>query len=231
MNRKRGCLLSLINALGLLHQGEEGQDDAELPIEAELLEELPYRIRDDFLSPAERSFFAALVTAVGERAIVCPKVSLGDVLFATDRKQYRRFANRINQQHVDFLLCSQENAKPLVAVELDDSSHERESAKQRDRFKDAACRAAGLPLVRIPARRTYDPQELMDVLLPYLQSASPHPAVPLVSLAEGGQPTCPRCGVPMVVRTATKGAQTGQQFYGCSNFPKCREVIPIVSGD
>lgn len=33
---------------------------------------------------------------------------------------------------------------------------------------------------------------------------------------------CPRCGGNLVVRTAKKGANAGQQFYGCSNYPNCR---------
>ncbi len=34
--------------------------------------------------------------------------------------------------------------------------------------------------------------------------------------------TCPKCGSKLVLRTAKKGANTGNQFYGCSNYPKCR---------
>lgn len=33
---------------------------------------------------------------------------------------------------------------------------------------------------------------------------------------------CPRCSSPLVLRTAKKGPNAGQEFYGCSNFPKCR---------
>lgn len=33
---------------------------------------------------------------------------------------------------------------------------------------------------------------------------------------------CPKCGADLILRTATKGAHTGEQFYGCSRFPKCR---------
>ena len=33
---------------------------------------------------------------------------------------------------------------------------------------------------------------------------------------------CPRCGRPLVLRTATKGASAGSNFYGCSAFPECR---------
>jgi restriction system protein len=33
---------------------------------------------------------------------------------------------------------------------------------------------------------------------------------------------CPACGSKMVLRTARKGANIGQQFWGCSKFPACR---------
>ena len=32
---------------------------------------------------------------------------------------------------------------------------------------------------------------------------------------------CPRCGSELVLRTAKKGKRAGEQFYGCSRFPKC----------
>ncbi len=41
------------------------------------------------------------------------------------------------------------------------------------------------------------------------------------------EPVCPKCGNPMVLRTAKKGARAGQQFWGCSKFPTCRSTMPI----
>ena len=39
---------------------------------------------------------------------------------------------------------------------------------------------------------------------------------------------CPRCHSPLVLRTASKGANAGNKFYGCSNYPKCRYIQSIV---
>lgn len=33
---------------------------------------------------------------------------------------------------------------------------------------------------------------------------------------------CPKCDGTLVLRTAKKGPGAGNQFYGCSNYPKCR---------
>jgi restriction system protein len=38
-------------------------------------------------------------------------------------------------------------------------------------------------------------------------------------------PTCPKCGSTMVRRTATKGANAGNSFWGCSRFPSCRGIL------
>jgi predicted RNA-binding Zn-ribbon protein involved in translation (DUF1610 family) len=38
--------------------------------------------------------------------------------------------------------------------------------------------------------------------------------------------TCPKCGKPLVLRTAKSGADAGSRFYGCSGFPACRFTKP-----
>ena len=38
---------------------------------------------------------------------------------------------------------------------------------------------------------------------------------------------CPLCNGDLILRTATRGAHIGMQFFGCSNFPKCRYMQNI----
>ncbi|MFA9381621.1 MAG: NERD domain-containing protein [Acetanaerobacterium sp.] len=40
-------------------------------------------------------------------------------------------------------------------------------------------------------------------------------------------PICPRCGAPMIKRKAVKGNKAGNEFWGCSKYPKCRGIINI----
>jgi restriction system protein len=35
-------------------------------------------------------------------------------------------------------------------------------------------------------------------------------------------PACPKCSQTMVRRTAKKGANAGKEFWGCSDYPRCR---------
>ena len=45
--------------------------------------------------------------------------------------------------------------------------------------------------------------------------------------AANAPPVCPRCGSPMVRRTARQGANAGNQFWGCGSYPKCRGIRAI----
>jgi restriction system protein len=40
-------------------------------------------------------------------------------------------------------------------------------------------------------------------------------------------PTCPKCGSAMVRRSARRGSNAGQAFFGCSQYPACRGTRPI----
>ena len=42
------------------------------------------------------------------------------------------------------------------------------------------------------------------------------------SLNSTEERTCPRCGGSLVLRTSRKGEHSGEQFWGCDNYPKCR---------
>jgi ssDNA-binding Zn-finger/Zn-ribbon topoisomerase 1 len=41
--------------------------------------------------------------------------------------------------------------------------------------------------------------------------------------------SCDRCYGAMVLRTAHRGPSAGQQFFGCSNYPRCKRTRPLPS--
>ena len=203
-----------------------------------------YRLRDDFLSPAELNFYRVLVQSVSTQGTVLTKVSLGDLFFVNSRdaSEQRSYQNRIDRKHVDFVICNPTTLTPCVGIELDDRSHSRPDRQTRDEFVEGVFDAAGLPLVRFPVQRSYQPQELAARVLPYLghAPATPSPALSTPTeqqsdLAHGHahiteaslqEPHCPKCGTPMVLRTVKNGNNAGQQFWGCSNYPRCRTMLP-----
>jgi len=127
--------------------------------------DLPYRKRDHLLTAAERSFYGVLLQVIDKRYHVAWKVRIADVLWipgsTTDRQ---RHLNRILAKHLDFVLCHPDSSAPVLAIELDDSSHREGKRRKRDSFVDAALSAAELPLLRVPVRRSYSPQELAEVI-------------------------------------------------------------------
>jgi hypothetical protein len=192
--------------------------------------EFPYHLRDNFLSPAELSFYNVLRTVIGSRAVLLSKVALGDVFWVkqNDPSRFRIYTNKIDRKHVDFLICHAVTMQPLVGVELDDKSHQRQDHQERDAFVNEVFQAAGLPLLHIPARRSYRPEELTALLTPYLEEKAlltPLPQ-PVENPPVEANRLCPKCGSVMVMRTAKKGENAGNQFWGCSNYPSCRSMLP-----
>ncbi len=49
----------------------------------------------------------------------------------------------------------------------------------------------------------------------------------IVKKKENAKP-CPKCGGVMVMREVTKGPNVGDEFWGCSSFPKCRGVVNVT---
>ena len=191
--------------------------------------ELPYRLRDDFLSPAEFSFYKVLSSLVGSRLTIQSKVRLADVFFVARPNENMAYFSKIAQKHLDFLVCDSVTMKPLFGVELDDSSHKRNDRQERDEFVESVCKVAGLPLLRLPVQREYNSREIAAQISPFVSekvsvSVSPQPEV---SKQVSSVPLCPKCGIPMVLRTVAQGEHKGKQFYGCQNYPRCREMKPV----
>lgn len=266
---KFGILRKLLRALGLSEAAvndlfdwiadrlADEQVETVTPTSAPVF---PYRVRDDFLSPAEHSFYQVLKNVVGGRVQICPKVSLSDLFYvkSSDPSEWRIYTNKIDRKHVDFVLCDPQTMTPLAGVELDDKSHQRADRKARDGFVEGVFATAGLELLRVPVKRGYQPQELaalIDRIVPAPDggSISMPSSTPVASLeisANGAtgngnhvsgennpanqdaeksvvvsSPMCPKCGSEMKLRTAKKGDNQGQQFWGCSNFPRCRAMV------
>lgn len=221
-SQNSGCLFALFG--GGQAQQRKNEENA-----------LPYRVRDDFLTPPEASLCHVVTSVLGSQAVVCPKVRLGDIFFVHKGENRMSHANRINAKHVDFLLCEPQTLKPLAGIELDDASHQRPDRRERDAFVDKVFKSAGLPLFHIKTQATYKPSNIAGLLRPLLgqqdqqkamdkQDGPPPPPTPP---RPADAPICPKCAVKMVLRTARRAPHKGRVFYGCPNYPKCRHVVPM----
>ncbi len=190
--------------------------------------EYTYALRDDFLSHAEVSFFQVLRAAVAADSLIFPKVRLADLVFPPRQEGQFGAWQRINRKHVDFVLCDPRTLRPLVALELDDRSHRRPDRLERDAFVDRVFADAGLPLVHVPARRSYDTR-MVTALIAAAQTGLVDPAPPLVAEDAPAAPHCARCGGELRLRTAAQGPRAGEQFWGCANYPRCRQTVAVAA--
>lgn len=145
----RGCLSLL--TFGLLGRGDNaGKREPDYP----------YGLRDDFLSPAEISFYHVLRSTLALDVTIVIKPRLSDILFVRRPHENQGARNRIDRRHVDFLICETATMTPRLVVELDDRSHQKKDRQERDELVDGALKAAGLPILHVPAAKGYVPQDL-----------------------------------------------------------------------
>jgi hypothetical protein len=70
---------------------------------------------------------------------------------AREQSHYRTYTNKIDRKPINFLLCDPAVLRPLIAIELDDKSHQRADRRARDAFVDEVFRAARLPIIMYPS--------------------------------------------------------------------------------
>lgn len=205
--------------------------------------------RDVLFTPAERSFLGVLEQALDSRYRIFGKVRLGDIVKPAKGLTAGKRAtaqNRINQKHVDFVVCAAADLALIGVLELDDQSHGREDRVERDELVDQALAMAGIPVLRFSGKKGYALQEVRARLAEILPAATKPDITPKVQEAivpaqpapvairesapvqpEPPAPVCPKCTSVMVKRQAAKGAHAGKWFWACSAFPECRQVMVI----
>jgi hypothetical protein len=124
----------------------------------------PYHSKNTLLSAGELVFYHALHKAISPQQMIAPKVRLGDVIGCSEMDWSRGHGPRISAKHLDFVLIDRLTSRILLAIELDDRSHERPDRKARDVFLNLALEAAQVPLLRIPAARSYNPDQIRTAI-------------------------------------------------------------------
>jgi hypothetical protein len=182
---------------------------------------IPVPIADELLTPAEGIFYRALRVAAADRWHIAAKVRLADLVAPPGGREWQAAWNRIAAKHVDFVLCEPATLRPCLAIELDDRSHRRPDRVERDAFVDRVFADAALPILHVPVRRAYDALALASQIGASLGD-------PPASDAPGEEDRrCERCGGEMRKRVARRGQHAGGAFWGCTNFPRCRHIVPL----
>lgn len=68
---------------------------------------------------------------------------------------------RYKSRHFDFLICSKDNLKPILAIELQDNTHKTKKAKYIDILKSKLCEHANLNFLQL---WTLNPTHIQQLL-------------------------------------------------------------------
>lgn len=131
-----------------------------------------YYLRKSLLTPAERSFLGVLEVLRHEDYQLCVKVRIADIVGVRnglERGARQAALNRVQSKHVDFLFIRAADGQPVLAVELDDASHEREERRERDAFVDQLFAEVGLPVAHVRAQARYAVEEVRGVVERHLK--------------------------------------------------------------
>ena len=111
-----------------------------------------YSKKQSFLTPYEQQLYLHLINYLNKnfpnKYSIFPNVKVSDLI--TIHTKYYAPLNRINQLHIDFIIVENEkNFNPVLAIELDDKSHNLEKRKIVDEKKNKIFNHIGLKLIRM----------------------------------------------------------------------------------
>lgn len=120
----------------------------------------------------ERKFYDLLSRNFSEEVEIFAKVRMADLVdLANEPKDRGRYINWILTRHIDFVLCDKPQQRPLLGIELNDSSHTRYDRRESDEFKKSVFRQVGLPLLPFDVK-AYNENEVVNQIREVLVSRS-----------------------------------------------------------
>ncbi len=199
-----------------------------------------YERRDDFFTKAERSFFGVLQQTFEPHYRIFGKVRLADIIkvkSGLSQSTRQSMLNKITNKHIDFIVCDSKTLAVICAIELDDSSHQKEDRKHRDDFVDHAFQLAEIPIIHFPVRQAYTLDDIREALKSVLETpnvikeeikSETFPSLEKKDKDHENTPqSCPKCGSSLVLKVAKQGKYKGEEFLACSNYPVCKTIIPM----
>lgn len=105
-----------------------------------------------FLTEAEFSYFRKLEEQHGKDYYIIPQVvlsSIVDVDMPRYHFEYKGYRSKIDKKTLDFVLFDKASFIPVLAIELDDYTHQRYDRVQRDKFVNAVLEKVNIKLERV----------------------------------------------------------------------------------
>jgi|GEM_PF-5058414 len=105
-----------------------------------------------YLTASELTYFRTLEEKYGTQYYIIPQVaisSLVDVDLPSRYFAYKGYRSKIDKKTLDFVLFDKLNFVPVLAIELDDYTHEFPERVERDTFVNAVMEKVGIKIERV----------------------------------------------------------------------------------
>ncbi|OGV65644.1 MAG: hypothetical protein A2283_15805 [Lentisphaerae bacterium RIFOXYA12_FULL_48_11] len=112
-----------------------------------------------------------------------------------------------------------EKVRELYGVQMSNGAHRSILITSGFFTQEAQNFAANNPMDLV------DGPQLQELIKNVQAGGKAVPSVLPIPITSQATMMCPTCGSEMVLRTARKGANAGQKFWGCSKFPQCRGIV------
>lgn len=125
-------------------------------------DKLPYYKKNP-LSIAELSLFKVLERVIGNQYYIFPQVNLSSLVKINARgRMWWTYFGKISRKSVDFVLAEKTDCRPILIIELDDSTHKNLRRHDRDIFCDKVFKSAQLPILHIIYGNEYNIVQLKE---------------------------------------------------------------------
>lgn len=121
---------------------------------------------------------------------------------------YTQSSEEVKKQHIVNIKNNLSEKSSMVAEEVD-SVQQKESEKSHMMEK-----AVSKPSIEISEEVEKVQEEPDESVAETVE----------LDMKESQDCKCPKCGGNLVLRTASRGVNAGNQFWGCEKFPKCRYI-------
>jgi hypothetical protein len=123
-----------------------------------------YKKKGQLLLLNEQRFLTALLHALPSDTMVTMKVRLLDIVSMQDAASGKNMDDELADHCVDFVLLDRTNSSVRLCIEMDAESQSAAERLQRNTLISRALRRAGVPHLRLPLVRFYDPIRLRQVI-------------------------------------------------------------------
>ena len=124
-----------------------------------------YNRKYAIMTEREQEFYKKLKLICGDSILIFPQIHLSNLFFHNIKGQNFKAAFKfINKLSVDFVLVDSRNFKTLMAIELDDLTHNEQERIRRDLIVNDIFKKANFPLLRLDSIKI-DNEKLKQMIL------------------------------------------------------------------